>query len=387
MNPRRAAAWCTAALLLLAAPSANAAEDRDPWLGQLARALSDDPVVVSDSVTRAVSPRELAGLRAAVRAMPFPTRVAILSGPPRNFDTGGPDLFELPELLAGAVDRPGLYVVAEVDETDLYGSIHATAIGVRPRVAPSDIERALDQDVAEDARAVTRIRYGLRLAVTGERPLRGVAERALDKRIAAREARRDRVDTENAVAAGFLGGGALVGFAIPTVLWWRRRPRGHAQSAPRELREPGAEAAASAADAVARLAASITAARQPPDLAFELYSAASKADREASTPIDHVGALVLAEDGAAVLAGRPRPERCFFDPGHGGATTQTRWRQGVAEAEVPACKRCAEALRADRAPDALADRGRPYYERNTIWGRTGLGSIDEKLAEHVLAGR
>jgi hypothetical protein len=138
---------------------------------------------------------------------------------------------------------------------------------------------------------------------------------------------------------------------------------------------------------VARLAAAIQAAPQPSDEAFDLYSAASKAEREARTAVDSVGALILAEDGEAALAGRPRPKRCFFDPEHRGATTTTRWRLGDEEAEVPACGRCAEALRDGRAPDALGDRGEPYFKRDSVWARTGFGAIDDELAARVLAGR
>jgi hypothetical protein len=153
------------------------------------------------------------------------------------------------------------------------------------------------------------------------------------------------------------------------------------------VREPGPETVREASEALERLAATIAAAERPSDQAFDLYSAASKAQREARTPVDSVGALVLAQDAAAVLAGRPIPRRCFFDPGHRGATTHTRWRLERAEAEVPACPRCVRTLRAGRVPDVLGDRGTPYYERDTVWARTGFGSIDDELAAKVLAGR
>jgi hypothetical protein len=39
-----------------------------------------------------------------------------------------------------------------------------------------------------------------------------------------------------------------------------------------------------------------------------------------------------------------------------------------------------------RAPAALQDRGRPYFERDTLWARTGFGALDDDLPARVLAG-
>jgi hypothetical protein len=379
-------ASCTLALTLLAAPSASAADaSADPWLAAVARELRGDPVYVSDSVSRAVSARDVTQLRAAVAAMPVPTRVAILSGPPNNFDVEGASLFDLPELLAGAIDRPGLYVVVDATD-DGFGSVHMTAVGARTRVAPADVERAVGRDVPGTQRIVTRVRYALRVAATGARPLRGVADRALARDLATED--KNPNATEDAVAIGFMGVGSVAGFVWPTLRWWRRRPR-RARPARLEavVREPDADIAARARDAVAQLSAAIDAAQQPPDEAFELYSAASKAESEARTPVDHVGALVLAQKGAATVAGDVPRRRCFFDPDHRGKVTLTRWRLGHKEAEVPACPRCVRRLRAGRAPDSLGDDGKPYFERDTVWGRTGFGTVDDDLAATVLSGR
>jgi len=348
-------------LLLSAAGSARAASE-DPWLGGLARNLGREPVVVSASVSRAVSGREVARLRAAVRAMPVPTRVAILSGPPSSLSVEGLRTFELAELLAGAVDRPGLYVVLDASEVLVSSRMSLTAVGVQARVAPDDVERAVGEDLPTGTRAVTQLLYVLRIAAGGGRPRRGRAARGRDGGRS--------VSQENTVVVVSGAAGGLAAFAAMTIPWWRRRSRtaGPARLGP-TVREPDGDTARNAADAVAQLAAAIAAAREPCDQAFELYSAAAKADREARTPIDHVGALLLARDGLAAVGGRTLPRRCFFDPGHGGATSDTRWRHGSEEAEVPACGRCAGALATGRAPDTLSDRGRPYYERATPSGR------------------
>jgi hypothetical protein len=256
-------------------------------------------------------------------------------------------------------------------------------MSVRPRLAPHDIDHAVAMDVVPGTRVAARVRYALRAAATGRRPLRDAATRELN---ASESHYDDPARTENAVAIVAAGGAGIAGFVIPTVRWWRRRPGRRAGVAP-VVREPGPEAAQEASEALQRVAATIAAAEHPADEAFDLYSAASKAQQEARTPVDSVGVLVLAHDAAAVLAGGPRPRRCFFDPSHPGETTPTRWRLGREEAEVPACPRCVRALHAGRAPDALGDRGRPYYERDTVWARTGFGAIDDELAAKVLAGR
>jgi hypothetical protein len=385
MDVRRSvsATACAAALMLTAVPTAAAA-GADPWLAGLARRLRADPVYVSDSVSRAVSPGELSRLRAAVRAMPFATRVAILGGVPGNVDVPGLDLFDLPDLLGGALDRSGLYVVA--DAADAYSSaLQMTAIGVRPAVPADEVEHAVADDVVQQTRVVARVRYALRVAATGERPLEGAADREL----AAQDAGyRDSDRTEGAVAIASAVGGGLAVFLVLTVRWWRRRPRrARRERVAPVVREPAADTAGRASEAVARLAAAIAAVAQPADAAFDLYSAAAKAEREARTPVDSLGALMLARDGQDALAGRPRRRRCFFDPRHPGDTTPTRWRLGHEEAEVPACASCERALHAGTVPDVLGDRGRPYYERDTVWARTGFGAVDDELAAKVLSGR
>ena len=375
----RAAGFAAALGLVVVLAAPARAEDGDPWLSGLARQLGENPVVVSDSVSRAISAAEVSRLRAIVRAMPVPTRVAIISGHPDDVRVS-----DLPDLLGGAVDKPGLYLVADATD-DFLGDVEVASVAVRPRVPADDIERAVYRDVGTEGSVFERIRYALRVAQTGVRPRKDVAARKLDADVGDRE---DPYATEDIVAFVFLGVGAVGGFALPTVRWWRRRP-GRARGAHGlpAVREPGPDTAREASAAVARLSAAIDAAEQPPDAAFDLYSAASKADREARTPVDSIGALVLAQDGADVLAGRPRRQRCFFDPDHRGTMTTTRWRLGDEEAEVPACERCALALREGGVPGVLGDRGRPYYERDTIWARTGFGTVDDELAEKVLSGR
>ena len=91
-------------------------------------------------------------------------------------------------------------------------------------------------------------------------------------------------------------------------------------------------------------------------------------------PIDDLGALVLAERGREVLKGKER-DRCYFDPRHAGWAKTTRWTTGRATIYVPACTKCAKAIAADKVPDSLWDGDRPYWQRETVWARTGMGAL------------
>ncbi|WP_370615951.1 hypothetical protein [Mumia sp. Pv 4-285] len=112
---------------------------------------------------------------------------------------------------------------------------------------------------------------------------------------------------------------------------------------------------------------------------------------------DAVGALVLAKAGRHELgrAGKPGTERyvpCFFDPLHGRAFHAVS-DPGRRSVDVPACRRCSEALSSGGTPRALIfppvrrRQLRPYYEENTVWARTGYGALDGQLWATVTAER
>jgi hypothetical protein len=150
----------------------------------------------------------------------------------------------------------------------------------------------------------------------------------------------------------------------------RRRTRGrrHANAFPAE------DVRQRAVDAHARLARDLAKRKTPDERALDLEVAASMAlDRE-GTPIDDLGALVLAERGREALKGAER-QRCYFDPRHRGKAKPTRWKTARAAIEVPACKACAQSVGADKVPDSLWDDDRPYWQRETVWARTGFGAL------------
>lgn len=119
-------------------------------------------------------------------------------------------------------------------------------------------------------------------------------------------------------------------------------------------------------------------------------------DAEDATRADLAGALVLltvAEDDLArVRADSVGDPLCTVNPTHGEAGEARplplpsltapilRVRAGAA---APVCERCAADLRADRSPQWLMDRGRPYVERETVWARTLFGTHDADLVARV----
>lgn len=127
--------------------------------------------------------------------------------------------------------------------------------------------------------------------------------------------------------------------------------------------------------------------------ALDAYTSARRRMTPEAPTVDLVGVLVLVDHArdhlaraAALDAGR-KPERptplCFFHPLHGRSARTVAWRDGL---RVPACAACASDLRAGRTPDALRDGGRPYFEADTVWARTGYGAFDDDLVGRVARG-
>lgn len=108
-------------------------------------------------------------------------------------------------------------------------------------------------------------------------------------------------------------------------------------------------------------------------------------ERERDVP-DLVGALVLARTAAFALEdgrGRQAPYRpCFFDPRHGRGVKRRDVPVGDVSLDVACCSLCARRRPAELQP--LRDRRRPYYERDTVWARTGYGAFVDDLPFQVL---
>lgn len=113
--------------------------------------------------------------------------------------------------------------------------------------------------------------------------------------------------------------------------------------------------------------------------------------RNSTDTLDVVGALVLARSGAHALTsgGAERYRCCYINPLHGDAHDEADLGTGLS---VPVCRGCRKALAARREPDALLEvrpmaRDRPYYVGDTVWARTGFGTLEDDLWSAVEEAR
>ncbi|WP_022929644.1 hypothetical protein [Patulibacter americanus] len=344
----------------------------------LAEQLRRDPVYISPSLSRIATPAAIRALRRRVAGMPFTTFVAVTSGFPR--DGGAPTVTERTQLLRERVGRKGVYVVVD-------GSGYGTAVKAYGVGTNGDVGRAwltASDGVPRSEGDLARIDVVLRHLATGYVPSRSVD---------AEEEARERLPWL------FFWGAAALGLVVPVGVVLSR-PAARARR--RALRDARREAAAAAGprlhaptqteargdalDATAALARAIAESSAPSDRALRAYEAASKVLAQPDPPpVDLVGAASLARAGVAWLVdARWRP--CFFDPRHGEGDRSTRWRRGAQDVLIPTCAACATAIAAEREPQVLGDGERPYYERDTVWARTGFGALDDEVAEVVLAG-
>ncbi|PTL58685.1 hypothetical protein [Paraconexibacter algicola] len=361
--------------LLAVGPSATALAADPDRVDLVARELRRDPVFVSDSFSRIVSPQEVAALRRAVARMPFPTYVVLAPGitPP------GPTAIQQPSdgwaaQLRDALGRDGLYVVGKGTSPE------ADAFGVRPRLDGRDATLAAFFDLPEDIRPAREVLYVLGL-MRGEPRLPRAERRQIPPNEGGPPFEDDRAEEDEGGGSGvwwILGG--ILGLPVAAVVTRRTLLR-HGPGAPpratargRAL-DPGTRAEAELA--VQRLATALDRATSPPERAFELAAAASVAlDRDRDGELDDLGALVLAGMGLDVLRRGHADPRCFYDPRHGRAKAESRWSQDGETVAVPACRACARDIAGRRAPSALLHDGRPYWERRSVWARTGFGALD-----------
>ncbi len=357
---RRLAALVVAGSLLAAPASAHAAGER---AALIARELRRDGLFVSSDLARVATPAHVAEIRAAMDRWDEP--VFVVWAPAYFAEPGVRTSRDLAAQVRDQVGRPGAFVFADED-----GSVDLEATGVRLPIKPLGAGNDTFDDVPTWKPPSDRIVYLLDYARTGKRPTKGDGEAYLD--------RDDRA-----------GGTALEVFGAATVLTLvgllvRRTRRGGAPGRRRPSAGPPARDEIVAA--LARLDAAIERADAPPAAALEAREAASAAlARRRRGGADEVGAFVLARLGLERLHGRdPRP--CFFNPLHPWATERVRYAHGREATELPACRSCAQAMRAGRSPESFHDRGKPYWERDTVWARTGFGAFDADVARDVLAG-
>ncbi len=113
--------------------------------------------------------------------------------------------------------------------------------------------------------------------------------------------------------------------------------------------------------------------------ALDGYEAAERALRSGDPDVpDLVGALVCIDLGRAALRaeGSPAPP-CTHDPRHGPAQGRP---VTVDATKLHLCRACRADVRAGRPADVLRDgSGRPYFEADTPWARTGYGAWGDPI--------
>lgn len=386
---------------------------------QLERALREQPVIVHETMGGGDTAEALERIGRLVSELPFRAYVAVVETPD-DVDAGIEAGRYLATALSRRIGEPGLYVVdgpdsvlgvrmvgTGWDETifSLQTSTNQEAVGrsagttvLSPTV---DVETVLETALASPPQPSGSEYDEVTLA---DEVIEDLAER--DRSLQPYE--RPGLDDEDAPPEPWSTGKRwMVGtsVAIVTLLvllqtlrgwpgWRRRRPEGSGtRSAPG--RPATSDVDALRADATAQLTA--LAETLPVAPQGDLHERAALAREVAEHLLDSddlldvAGALVLARGGRRELAialGRARtPYRvCFFDPPRHPTASQTvEWRFGDSVVQVPVCRTCRRDIKADRVPETLTVRrvggSRPYYETDTVWARTGFGSLSTDLAE------
>ena len=330
--------------------------------------LKESPVWVSDSVTRRIDDGDRAALVRAVEAMPFPTYLVV--APFLSADDIVSDEDRL-ALLRDGLGKDGLYIVsddrgrASTPPPSASSCRCAPTTSRRPPTGTSTARTRRSRSSSTSSRSHAASRGCRAPSAPRSRPAR-----------AARCRRRTARDEESS-SAGFgfaILGMFLFGTALSATGLERRRRRRLSRGRRHAGSLPAGNTRERAVSVHAKLAREIARKRKPDDRALDLEVAASMALDRKGKPIDDLGALVLAERGREVLKGKER-DRCYFDPRHQGWAKPTRWTTGRATIEVPACSKCAKAIAADKVPDSLWDGDRPYWQRETVWARTGIGAL------------
>ncbi|MDA0169057.1 hypothetical protein OJ998_08165 [Solirubrobacter taibaiensis] len=330
--------------------------------------LKQSPVWVSDSVTRRIDDGDRAALLRAVEAMPFSTYLVVAPFLSAADVVSDEDRLAL---LRDGLGKDGLYIVSD----DRGQIVDATAFGVQLPMRARDITQAAYWDFDRDDPALPKLEYILALA-RGE-PRMPRAERAAipPSEGGPTPTPYSEPDESDNAALGFgVIGAFLFGAALSGTGLERRRRRRLSRGRRHAGSLPAGDVRTRAVNAHSKLARELARKKAPNERALDLEAAASMALDRKGKPIDDLGALVLAERGREVLKGSER-SRCYFDPRHHGQAKPTRWTTNRATIEVPACTKCARAIAADKVPDSLWDGDRPYWQRETVWARTGIGTL------------
>lgn len=397
------------ALVLAAALSASPPAAQAARPVEVARALQDGPLYVDATYADTVPSATRRSLTRRLRALERPTRLILAPVVPG--DAAGGDASTLVETVSrrlrdAGVDADGDYLV--VDDGFVTGVTvrGGGSAGGGPAQTVAYLFNGRDTTAANFERPIGET-ASLLVDELG-RPTADVTK-DLDRVREQSEEAADRADGSGApwVLVGLL----VLLVAAATALIVRRR-RGalvadgplpvipdrvfeHARAARRaDLREDADEQVLALAEVLDRQPVpDEPAAQEAYQEALDAMTGARRRTTPEASTVDLVGVLVLVDHARRALAragaldaGRrvPNPAPlCTLNPLHGRAATGVGW--GV-DLRVPACEACATALRDGRAPDALRDGDRPYFEGDSVWARTGFGALADDLVARVSRG-
>ncbi|NPC95697.1 hypothetical protein [Nocardioides sp. zg-DK7169] len=385
----------------------------------LAEALREDQVIVHETLGGGDTAGALDRITRLVEQVPFRTYVAIIESPP-EVDAGIDSGRYLATALSRRVGEPGLYVVAtreavtgfrvvgtEWDETyfALQADIDRRAVtdgaGVSILAPTVEVETILRTALAEPAgpdderpwQEPTLDDETVEELVAREHALPDYESPAWSEEYARPAPPVDWHPTQRWMV-GSLVAGLLLAVLLQSMRGWPgwRRLLAPVREVPAPVVLPPdlAEVREEADAGLTDLAEALVGAPAGPG---QVQAALA---RETAEPLlrsedvrDVVGALVLVHAGRhALLSADPYADSyrpCFVNPLHGAAEQVAQWRFGDAEIEVPVCAACHRAFVGEQPPTALmvghGGRLRPYYEEDSVWARTGYGSLTTDLAD------
>lgn len=399
----------------------------------LADALREDGVVIDRVMGSGEAEENHDRIAKLIKEVPFPVYVALVQAPP-DLKSSGSDANEvLASLLHRRIGGKGIFLVnstAGGARLETYGlGVNGARISLA-NYANKDALRAEAQKRSDDhlwvpaaveAEATVRTAEAMVAQATQERPsgkypttlndedLDLLADRAVELSQTARwrpgiatyRVRHASTGLSGVMAA--LGGLAAALLLGQTLRGWPRLRPGRAPSklasslaVPDVAEETrlAREELTAFAERVAQSSPDASAA----DVMARVLAAREAAERhvDAKDPAAIVGVRTLVRIGERDLSRAQRGTGksfapCFFDPRHPEANGQVGWRLGEGQVRVPSCRACAEDVEAGRTPQTLAVRRLrrrvPYYTRDDVWARTGLGALTDTFASDVLKER
>ncbi len=379
-----------ASLLLLAASErASAVSSAAP----AARGLQDSRLYVAPDVAETLDRSERRRIAEALAKRREPILVALVGFARGDaFDGDGPRFLTA---LAGRLQRRAVYVTY-----DARGILWTRGYRVS-RDAEGRAQQAshtVDLEDRFDSLPAERLTHFLEalddLDLSGREIRASAAFRKRTGSVTVPTVATSADDDEGGLSAGLLAViiGALIAAAGATFLVARRhRGARHVDDRPvlpgrvfSLAREASRDDLAERADAMLiALSSLIDAAPETAQTqrALDAYEAAKRVLGDGKPDIpDLVGALVCIDAGREALSpGGDEPPPCTYDPRHGAAGGDAVTVDGT---KLRLCKACRRDVAAGRPADVLRDgHGRPYFEGDTVWARSGYGAWGDPVSE------